>query len=70
MTFRDLAPTWSDRPLTDPALAADVVDLMVSHGDRSRGTFTAILCGPDARYRATVAIDLTSEFATPGPPLD
>ncbi|MFK4084565.1 hypothetical protein ACI2LF_10685 [Kribbella sp. NPDC020789] len=63
MSFLDLAPTWSDRPLTDPTLAADVVDLMVSQGDRRRGTFAAILCGPDAYFRAVVAIDLPSEFA-------
>jgi hypothetical protein len=70
MSFRDLAPTWSDQPLTDPTLAADVVDLLVSHGDRRRGTFSAILCGPDARYRAAVAIDLHTEFADPASTLD
>ncbi|MFB6721273.1 hypothetical protein ACFCV3_13970 [Kribbella sp. NPDC056345] len=70
MTFLDLAPEWADQPLTDPTLAADVVDLMVSHGDRTRGTFTAILCGPDARLRAVVAIDLPTEFADQHPPLD
>lgn len=70
MSFLDLAPEWADQPLTDPTLAADVVDLMVSDRDRHRGTFTAILCGPDARLRAVVAIDLPDEFADQLPPLD
>ncbi|MFF1819954.1 hypothetical protein ACFVWG_21815 [Kribbella sp. NPDC058245] len=70
MSFLDLAPSWSDYPLTDPTLAADVVDLMVSMGDRYRGTFTAILCGPDARFRAVVAIDLPAYFAAEATRLD
>ncbi|GAB3954715.1 hypothetical protein GCM10029976_097600 [Kribbella albertanoniae] len=70
MTFLDLAPEWADQPLTDPTLAADVVDLMVSDRDRRNGTFTAILCGPDARFRAVVAIDLPEEFAEQDLPLD
>jgi hypothetical protein len=68
MSYLDLAPAWTDRPLTDPALATDVVDLMVTHGERSRGTFAAILCDPDARFRAVITIDLRAEFA--GHPLD
>ncbi|MFI5733469.1 hypothetical protein ACIA49_25365 [Kribbella sp. NPDC051587] len=70
MSFLDLAPSWSDEPLTDPTLAANVVDLMVSMGDRYRGTFTAILCGADARFRAVVAIDLPSHFAAETTSLD
>lgn len=62
MSFQNLAPTWPTQPLTDPALAADVVDLMVSLGERQRGTFTVLLCDPDDRYRATITIDLPSEF--------
>jgi hypothetical protein len=58
MTFTNLAATWTDQPLTDPAVAADVVDLMVSLGDRHRGTFTVLLCDPDDHYRATLTIDL------------
>ena len=62
MSFQNLAPTWATQPLSDPALATDVVDLMVSLGDRRSGTFTAVLCDHDDRYIATVAIDLPSEF--------
>ncbi len=71
MSYLDLAPSWTDLPLTDPALALDVVDLVVTHGERSRGTFAAVLCGPDAHFRAVISIDLRTEFAghtldTPG----
>ena len=62
MSFHNLAPTWTTQPLTDPARAADVVDLMVSLGERHRGTFTVLLCDPDDRYRGTVTVDLRSEF--------
>ncbi|NIK58789.1 hypothetical protein [Kribbella shirazensis] len=58
MSFENLPATWTDHPLTDPTVTADVVDLMVSHGDRRRGTLTAVVCDPDARYRATVIIEL------------
>jgi hypothetical protein len=29
MTFEDLPDNWDDRPLTDPALLSDVLDLVV-----------------------------------------
>jgi len=62
MSFYDLPPTWTDQPLSDPARAADVIDLMVSIGDRRRGTFAVVLCDPDDRYRATLSIELPPEF--------
>jgi hypothetical protein len=62
MSFQNLPPTWTDKPLSDPALAADVVDLLVSLGDRRRGTFTVVICDSDDRYVAAVSIDLPSEF--------
>ncbi|MFF0267381.1 hypothetical protein [Kribbella sp. NPDC004536] len=64
MSFEQLPTDWPDHPLTDPTFAADVVDLMVSLGDRHQGTLAAILCQPDHRYRATVIIELPS---SPGP---
>ena len=70
MSFLDLTPTWTDQPLTDPDVAADVVDLMLTLGDRPRGTFAVILCDPDDRYRATITVDLPSELDRPAPPLD
>jgi hypothetical protein len=62
MSFLELTPTWTDQPLTDPRVAADVVDLMLTLGDRQRGTFAVILCDPDDHYRATITVDLPSEF--------
>jgi hypothetical protein len=70
MSFDNLTPAWTDQPLTNPGVAADVVDLVVSLGDRQRGTFAAVLCGPDDHYRATVIIDLPSEFEHHSPTLD
>ncbi|MER7250525.1 hypothetical protein [Kribbella sp. NPDC000426] len=70
MTFLDLPPTWTDQPLTAPDVAADVVDLMLTLGDRQRGTFAVILCDPDDHYRATITVDLPSEFDRLAPPLD
>jgi hypothetical protein len=58
MSFENLSPTWTDQPLTDPALTADVIDLMVSHGDRHRGTLTVLICDPGNHYQAGVAMAL------------
>ncbi|MEU8223911.1 hypothetical protein [Kribbella sp. NPDC048915] len=58
MSFEHLASNWADHPLTDPEVTADAIDLMVSLGDRRRGTFTVLICDPDDRYRATVVIEL------------
>ncbi|TCC08130.1 hypothetical protein [Kribbella soli] len=62
MSFENLSATWADQPLTDPGVAADAVDLMVSLGDRRQGTFTVLICDPNNHYRATVAIDLPPDF--------
>lgn len=65
MSFEQLPSTWPDQPLTDPGLAANVVDLMVSFGDRARGTLTVLLCGSDDRFRSTVIVELPSPGPTP-----
>ncbi|TCC63061.1 hypothetical protein E0H73_11310 [Kribbella pittospori] len=65
MSFNNLPPTWTTQPLSDPARAADVVDLMVTLGDRRRGTFTVLLCDPDNHYRAALTLDLPEDFAAP-----
>jgi hypothetical protein len=70
MSFLDLTPTWTEHPLTDPGVAADVVDLMVSIGDRQRGTFAVVLCDPDDRYRATVLVELPPDFERLSPAFD
>ncbi|WP_134114832.1 hypothetical protein [Kribbella kalugense] len=70
MSFDNLTPAWTDQPLTNPGVAADVVDLVLSLGDRQRGTFAVVLCDPDDHYRATVLIDLPSEFDHLSPVVD
>ena len=50
MGFDDLPHDWVDRPLTDPQLVADVLDLHLSDEDRRRGTLLALLCDEHARY--------------------
>ena len=49
MTFEDLPHNWSDLPLTDPVLAADVVDLALGYWDRLRNSMLVLLCGEDMR---------------------
>jgi hypothetical protein len=61
MTFTDLPANWLKLPLTDPNLAADVVDLYVSQGDRRRGVLSALLCDAEARFVAAIDLDLPEE---------
>ncbi|WP_020390723.1 hypothetical protein [Kribbella catacumbae] len=58
MTFTDLPTNWPNLPLTDPARAADVVDLFVSAGDRRRGVLSALLCNAEAHFLAAIHLDL------------
>ncbi len=59
MTCHELAQV----PLTDPDLAADVVDLFVSQGDRRAGVLSALICDADARFLAAIHLDLPEETA-------
>lgn len=59
MAFDDLPHDWVDRPLTDPRLVADVLDLLLPDADRRAGTLLAVLCDEQARYlMATLVADL------------
>lgn len=49
MSFDDLPDDWRERPLTDPRLVADVLDLMVSDADRRSGCLAVLLCDEQAR---------------------
>jgi hypothetical protein len=49
MSFTDLPEDWPTRPLTDPVLVADVLDLLVSDADRASGALLFALCDRDAR---------------------
>jgi hypothetical protein len=57
MTFRDLPPGVKDLPLTDPHLAADVIDLMVGDEARASGCIGVMVC--DRHDRGIQPIVLT-----------
>jgi hypothetical protein len=49
VSFDDLPEGWKQRPLTDPRLVADVLDLIVSDADRCAGGLAVLLCDEQAR---------------------
>ncbi|MGV1008763.1 MAG: hypothetical protein ACOYBY_09165 [Dermatophilaceae bacterium] len=56
MSFEDLPRDWATRPLTDEAIFADVIDLVVTHRDRVAGAIYILLCGPTDRLLQPCAI--------------
>lgn len=56
MAFTDLPHDWSDRPLTEPQLVADVLDLVVSDRDRRAGALAVLICDEDGRLVQPVVI--------------
>jgi hypothetical protein len=46
MSFDDLPRDWPRRPLSDPVLTADVIDLVVSDADRRSQGLGFLLCRP------------------------
>jgi hypothetical protein len=58
MTFSDLPTNWLSRPLTDPTLAANAIDLFVTEADRRRGVLAALICDGRARFRTSMLLDL------------
>ena len=44
MTFRDLPPGIKELPLTDPRLAADVIDLIIGDEARASGCIGVMVC--------------------------
>jgi hypothetical protein len=62
MTFYDLPRDWPRRPLTDPQLVADVLDLVVTGVSRAEGAVYVLLCRPDDRLAQPCAVtDLDAE---------
>jgi len=45
MTFADLPPDWPTRPVTDPDITPDLLDLVVRDVDRVDGALCILLCG-------------------------
>lgn len=58
MSFENLPKNWSDCSLSDPTLAADVVDLCLSEGDRRLGLLKVIFCDERDRFHGAVDIEL------------
>jgi len=57
MAFTDLPSNWSQRPVTDPAIFTDLVDLVVTVRDRSRGCLSVWICGPTGRLQQPIVIE-------------
>lgn len=56
MSFDDLPHNLRDLPLTDPALQADLVDLVVSMEDRHTGVIALVLCDREDRPLLPIVI--------------
>ncbi len=57
MTFEDLPADWPQRPLTDPRLLDDVLDLMVGYHDRVERSLVVLVCDAEVRLVQPMAID-------------
>ena len=57
MSFDDLPSDWPTRPLTDPTIARDVVDLVVREADRAQGCLSILLCSREHRLVQPVTIN-------------
>jgi len=64
MGFTDLPDDWSDRPLTEPRLVADVLDLVVSERDRREGALALLMCDDEGRLVQPVVISDLEPAAT------
>jgi hypothetical protein len=56
MSFEDLPADWAQRPVTDPAITADLLDLVVGDRDRHEGAVGVLLCGPSGRLLQPVVV--------------
>jgi hypothetical protein len=66
MSFHDLPADWPTRPITDPDLLVDVVDLCVSEQDRAAGALYALLCDAEGRLLQPVAVAAGRRVRDPG----
>ena len=63
MGFEDLPDDWPDRPLTDPQLLADVLDLTVSYRDRVTGAIGVLVCDQEQRLLVPAVIGELDDVA-------
>lgn len=64
MSFRDLPPDIRDRSLTDPRLAADVIDLIIGDEARACGSVGLMLCDDADRGLQPVVLSDVPENAS------
>lgn len=63
MAFTDLPPDWASRPIADPDLLADVLDLAVSEQSRRTGGLMLLFCDTDMRL--VQPVELTDPATAP-----
>lgn len=61
MSFEDLPPDWAQRPVTDPEITADLLDLVVGDRDRHEGAIGLLLCGPGGRLLQPVVVSASRD---------
>lgn len=66
MSFHDLPADWPNRPVTDPDLFTDVIDLCVSERDRATGALYALLCDVDGHLVQPIAVAAGRRVRHPG----
>lgn len=57
MSFLDLPPGWAERPVTDPDIFEDAVDLFACQSSREQGCLYLLLCDGRGRVVQPIAID-------------
>jgi hypothetical protein len=58
MSFEDLPSDWPQRPVTDPTITADLLDLVVTERDRAAGALGVLLCGRDERLLQPLVVEM------------
>jgi hypothetical protein len=61
MSFEDLPPDWAQRPVTDPAITADLLDLVIGDRDRHEGAIGLLICGPGGRLLQPVVVSAPTD---------
>ena len=64
MTFEDLPRDWPTRPVTDPQITADLLDLIVGERDRQNGAIGVLVCGTGGRLSQPVVVSEPPTTAT------
>jgi hypothetical protein len=58
MSFEDLPSDWPQRPVTDPTITANLLDLVLSQRDRAAGALGVLLCGRDERLLQPLVVQM------------